>query len=132
QNYFRTIFYKDILERYQIKAKYVLEQLMSYCLNTYADLFSISAFEKYLKQAGIPGSKRTIANYLHYLEEAFFLITHEKYAASPKQRMMNPKKIYLFDTGFAALSTDFSENRGKILENVVAIELYRRQQETFY
>jgi uncharacterized protein len=132
QTYYRTIYYKDILERYQIKAKSVLEQLMSYSLNTYSELFSVSGFEKYLKSSGPSGSKRTIANYLRYLDEAFFVITHEKYAASPKQRMMNPKKLYLFDTGFVALSTDFSENRGKILENLVAIELFRRQQNVFY
>ena len=38
---------------------------------------------------------------------------------------MNPKKIFLMDPGFAALTEDFSENKGRILENVVAVELYR-------
>ena len=45
---------------------------------------------------------------------------------------MNPKKIYLMDPGFIALTEDFSENRGRILENVVAIELYRRRQTFHY
>jgi predicted AAA+ superfamily ATPase len=45
---------------------------------------------------------------------------------------MNPKKIYLLDAGFSLLSTDFSENRGKLLENVVAVELFRRRTECFY
>lgn len=35
------------------------------------------------------------------------------------------------DQGFIALTNDFSENKGRILENVVAIELRRRRQ-TFY
>ena len=45
---------------------------------------------------------------------------------------MNPKKIYLLDTGFGFLSTEFSENRGKMLENIVAIELFRRREEAYY
>lgn len=132
QTYYRTIYYRDILERYNIKAKYVLEAVMSYSLNTFSDLFSISAFAKHLKQHQLPGSKQTISNYLRYLQEAFFMIAHDKYSYSARQRIMNPKKIYLLDTGFSSLAADFSENRGKLLENAVAIELFRRRAESFY
>jgi hypothetical protein len=126
QTYYRTIFYRDILERYNIKAKTVLEAIMRYSLNTFSDLFSISMFEKELKRYHLPGSKQTISNYLGYLQEAFFVMAHDKFSYSPRQRIMNPKKIYLLDTGFSMLSTDFSENRGKLLENAVAVEMFRR------
>ena len=132
QTYYRTIYYRDILERYNIKAKYVLEAIMGYSLNTFSDLFSISAFEKHLKRQHLPGSKQTISNYLRYLQEAFFIIAHDKYSYSARKRIMNPKKIYLADTGFSLLGTEFSENKGKLLENVVAVELFRRQAEVFY
>jgi len=132
QNYYRTIFYRDIIDRYNIKAKHLLEAMMRYCLNTYAEAFSISSFEKHLKASGQPGSKRTISNYLQYMADAFFLIVNEKYSYSPRKRVMNPKKVYLLDTGFTFLATEFSENRGKALENVVAIELLRRQEQVFY
>ncbi len=132
QTYYRTIFYRDILERYNVKAKTVLEAVMRFSLNTFSDLFSISMFEKELKRHHLPGSKQTISNYLRYLQEAFFVIAHEKFSYSPRQRIMNPKKIYLLDMGFALLSTDFSENRGKLLENAVAIEMFRRRAECFY
>lgn len=132
QNYFRTIFYRDILERYNIKARYVLDALMNYFLETYSSVFSITRFEKHLKGNGLPGSKRTIASYLHYLQEAFFIIVNDKFSFSPRRRIMNPKKAYLTDTGFAALGRPFAENRGRILENVVAIELFRRKMEVYY
>ena len=132
QSYFKTIFYRDILERYNIKARYVLDALMNEVLETYSDIFSINRFEKHLKRNGIPGSKRTISNYLHYLEEAFFIIVNEKFSYSPRRRIMNPKKVYLSDSGFAALGRPFAENRGRILENVVATELFRRETELFY
>ncbi len=132
QTYYRTIFYRDILERYNIKAKTVLEAIMRYSLNIFSDLFSISMFEKELKRHHLPGSKQTISNYLGYLQEAFFVIAHDKFSYSPRQRIMNPKKVYLLDTGFSMLSTDFSENRGKLLENAVAVEMFRRGAECFY
>lgn len=132
QTYYSTIFYKDILERYAVKARHILDQMMNYALNTYSDLFSVSSFEKLLKSAGLSGSKRTIANYLHYLEEAFFLVLIEKFSYSPRTRAMNPQKAYLIDTGFAGLGVSFSENRGRLIENMVALELYRRKQEFFY
>jgi len=132
QAYYRTIFYRDILERYNVKAKTVLEAVMRFSLNNFSDLFSISMFEKELKRHHLPGSKQTISNYLRYLQEAFFVIAHDKFSYSPRQRIMNPKKIYLLDMGFALLSTDFSENRGKLLENAVAVEMFRRRADCFY
>ena len=132
QNYYRTIFFRDILECYNVKAKTLLEAVMRYSLNTFSDLFSISMFAKELKRQQLPGSKQTISNYLGYLQEVFFLTAHEKFSYSPRQRIMNPKKIYLLDTGFSLLSTNFSENRGKLLENAVAVEMFRRRAECFY
>ncbi len=132
QSYYRTIFYRDILERYNIRAKYILEAVMTYCLNIHGDLFSVSAFEKYLKGHDLPGSKRTISNYIRYLEEAFFIIAFEKFSYSPRKRVMNPEKVYLLDNGFSSLAVDFSENKGKMLEDIVAIELFRRQEEVYY
>jgi len=132
QDYYRTIYYRDILERYNIKAKAVLDAVMRYSLNTFSDLFSISMLAKELKRHKLPGSKQTISNYLGYLQQVFFLTAYDKFSYSPRQRMMNPKKIYLLDTGFTLLSTEFSENRGKLLENAVAVEMFRQRMECFY
>ena len=132
QTYFDTIFYKDVLERYGIRARRLLDILMRNMLESYSSLFSISAFEKQIKAHGQAGSKRSIAEYLRYLEEAFFITTCEKFDFSPRKRMMNPKKVYLMDTGFSLLSGAFSENRGRLLENVVALEFFRRRRRFLY
>jgi hypothetical protein len=83
KNYFNTIFFNDIVERYNIKMKYILDEMMKYGINTFSQLFSISKFEKYLKSSGMSASKRTISNYLHYLESAYFFIVNEKFSYSP-------------------------------------------------
>ena len=105
---------------------------MNNILESYAAAFSISAFEKQLKGHGLAGSKRSIADYLRFLEEAFFLIALEKFDFSPRKRMMNPKKVYLTDTGFSLLGGAFTENRGRLLENAVAIELVRYRRRAMY
>jgi predicted AAA+ superfamily ATPase len=132
QGYYQTTYYKDILERYDIRAKETLSAMMRHVVDQAGELFSISAFTKTLKQRGIESSKRTVANYLSYLQEAFFVIATEKFAYSQRQRTANLVKCYLFDTGFKQLAVNFSANRGKLLENLVAIELRRRGKEFFY
>ena len=109
-----------------------MEGMMACCLYQFSSLFSLSAFEKGLKSQRRQGSKRTLANYLAYLQEAFFILCADKFSYSPRQRVRNPKKIFLMDSGFITLTEDFSENRGRILENVVAVELYRRRQTFHY
>ncbi len=132
QSCYKTIFYRDILGRYNIKARYVLDSLMNNVLESYSNVFSIGRFERHLKNFNLPGSKRTISNYLHYLEDVFFIVIYEKFSFSPRLRAMNPKKIYLTDVGFVTLGRQFAENRGRILENCVAVEMFRQGRETYY
>jgi predicted AAA+ superfamily ATPase len=132
QSYFNTIFYKDIVDRHGIRARHLLDMIMKNILESYASAFSISAFERQLKGHGLAGSKRSIADYLRFLEEAFFLIAIEKFDFSPRKRMMNPKKVYLTDTGFSLLGGAFTENRGRLLENIVAVELFRNRRRAMH
>jgi len=132
QTYFDTTFYRDVLDRHSIRARDLLELLMRNMLEGYASTFSISAFEKQLRSHGLAGSKRSIAIYARYLEEAFFVTAFEKFDFSPRKRTMNPKKTYLMDNGFSFLGGSFTDNRGRLLENAVAVELFRRRVKTMY
>ena len=125
QNYYNTVFHCDIIERHGIKAEHLLDRMMRCVLENYTEQFSVSKFERQLKAAGLHGSKRTLANYLRFLEGAFFILRSERFSYSARARAMNPCKVYLVDTGFSFLGEPFSENRGKLLENVVAQELAR-------
>jgi len=47
--------------------------------------------------------------------------------------MVNKKKIYAVDTGVVnAVSFQFSDNKGRLLENAVFLELKRRYKEIYY
>lgn len=46
---------------------------------------------------------------------------------------MNPKKVYAIDPAISnRLGFKFSENKGRVLENIVYLELLRRGKEVYY
>jgi len=56
-----------------------------------------------------------------------------KFDYSIKKQIQNPKKIYCVDNGFVtSLGFRFSQNKGNLLENFVAIELKRMGKEIYY
>ncbi len=132
ENYYETIFYKDVLERHSIKARFLFEYLMKYVLDSYATTFSIGKFHEYLVNQKIEWSKKTLANYFHHLEEAFFMISVDRFSFSPRKSLLSPKKIYLSDNGFTLLSNNYSDNLGKKLENLYAIHLFRNEKQFYY
>lgn len=74
----------------------------------------------------------TVARYSVYSEQAFliFFIFSERAGKQPKKR-----KVYSIDTGLSNfIGFRFTENLGKTMENIVAIELLRRRSrdEIFY
>src|SRR3989344_993818 len=133
RSYYETVFYKDIVERYKVKNIDIMEALMGHAMDNNSTMFSVTSFWKVLKQKGIKTSKKTVSLYLKYLEDAFFVFSSQKFSYSSKVRSLNPKKIYLSDNSFQIfLSTNFSPDRGKLLEAVVMQELKRRNSQIFY
>ena len=46
---------------------------------------------------------------------------------------MNPRKVYTVDPAFSQrLGFNFSENKGRMLENIVLLELLRQGKEVYY
>jgi hypothetical protein len=67
------------------------------------------------------------------VEEAFFGFFVEMYSESICKRQVNPKKFYLIDVGLHNFLTfKFSENKGRILENLVFLELKRNTPSILY
>lgn len=132
EDYYTTIFYRDLIERYNIQDKKALEYLMKYSLNMFSSQFSLTKFEQYLKSQDVLVTKTTLSKYMDYIKESFFIFECSKFSWSAKVQIVNPKKIYLIDPWFIRLGMNYTENKWKILENVVAIELFRHEQEFYY
>ncbi|MFN4133479.1 MAG: ATP-binding protein [Candidatus Hadarchaeales archaeon] len=135
-SYFETIFYKDIAERYKVKNLALLDSFLRYAISNFSSYLTLTKIEKYFKSTGIKCSKKTLANFLRYSESVFLLFPVEIFSYKIKDRMQYPKKIYCVDTGVINRFANFSENLGRLAENIVYLELKRRfeapRHEIFY
>ncbi|MCK4608106.1 MAG: ATP-binding protein, partial [Gammaproteobacteria bacterium] len=69
-------------------------------------------------------------NYIHYLENAYLIFTLDKYSVSVGNQAVAQKKSYSVDTGLMeVIGFQFSKNLGKYLENIVYLELRRRNRD---
>jgi predicted AAA+ superfamily ATPase len=127
KEYIETMFFRDLVERYHIKNQPLLRELMKFLATNTANIFSLNAFFRWIKST-YPLTKRTLLNYISYLEDTglFFLV--RKFSYSLKEQALRPRKCYIIDNGLrSAYGFKFSEDRGKNLENAVFIELQHRK-----
>ena len=127
QSYLETMFLRDLVERYAIRNQMVLREMVKHLVNSTATQFSVSGFYKWIKTV-YPVTKRTLLNYLGYLEDSRLFIMLRRLTASLKEQVLSPKKVYLVDVGLKEVfGVGPSRDTGRRLENVVAIELMRRR-----
>jgi uncharacterized protein len=133
QGYFELIFYKDIVERHGIRNFTLMKDLMRYLIAHFATAFSLTGYYNFLKSSGQKIGKDTLFTYLSCLEEVNFVRLVRRFDFSLKKQTVNPKKAYCIDTGLVtAVSFQFSENRGRYIENLAFLELLRRRKEIYY
>lgn len=78
-------------------------------------------------------SVHTVKNYLNYLEEAYLIFQVKPYSFKMKEQIKQSRKIYCIDTGFInSLVPKTTLDRGKLIEDVVFIELMRRGKEVYF
>lgn len=128
KNYFQTIYLKDIIYPYKIKNNKDVFDLLYFILSNAGKAFSYNNVGKILNI-----SDETVKEYLRYAEQAYLLYSVNKFDYSVKKQLANPKKIYCIDTGLVNnLSFQFSENKGRLLENLVFITLRRKHDAVYY
>jgi hypothetical protein len=79
------------------------------------------------------GSVNTVMDYISWFEDSYLLFTLPKFSWSLKSVAINPKKVYVIDTGFGdANSLSFSNDTGRLFENAVYLQLRRKFKELYY
>ena len=124
-----NILYRDILVRYGLKEERALKELSMYLISNSSSEISFNRLKKMLNV----GSINTVKSYVDHLEEAYLLFTLNKYSHSIKKQIYSNKKIFVIDVSFIDLvSFKFSRDLGKILENLVLIELKRKNKVVYF
>ncbi len=126
-NYFDDFIYKDIGSRYDVNPVKIRELGMFLASNS-AKSFSYRGIASALGMHA-----NTIVDYCSYFTEIFLFSELYKFDYSLKTQIGSEKKIYSIDTGLAsAVSFRFSEDIGRMLENLVYNELRRRGEEIYF
>lgn len=122
REYFEDVINKDLIRRYRLKKGEKITALAKYYLSNIGCPVSFNSIEKFL---GV--SSDTINKFSGYLENAYLLAFVKRFSFKVKEQETSQRKVYSIDTGLAnALGFRFSENIGKLAENIVFVELNRR------
>lgn len=120
---------RDIIVRHGIRQPKIINEIALYLLSNVGKKFS---YNNISKQFSIK-STTTVISYSAFLEDAFIICTIPLYAHSIKKQLVNQKKVYAIDTGFIRANTlSFSQDLGRILENLVFLALRRKFTEIYY
>ncbi|MCJ7714903.1 MAG: ATP-binding protein, partial [Anaerolineales bacterium] len=123
------VLYRDIAARYRIDNVKILQELAFYLVSNPTSEISYNKLKTHLKL----GSANTVKKYIGYLENTWLFFTTNKYAYSVKEQQIAAKKVFSIDTGLLnSVGFSFSENIGKLMENLVFLHLRRNHQDIFY
>lgn len=126
---YESILYKDVMARYKLTKEKQLKELIYLVATNLSKEISFNSIKKTLQL----GSTTTVSDYFSYLENTYLLFLIPKYNYSLSKQIKSNKKLYLIDNALAnQLGFTFSENKGKLLENLVFLELKRNEKEIFY
>ncbi len=131
-NYLRSLFsevyFKDIVERYDIELPEVLEELTDDLCSSVGSLTNASKIANTLQSVkNIKVSSTTIANYLNYLIESFLFSNAKRYDVKGKKYFEYPSKYYCTDIGLRNARLNFrQQEETHIMENIIYNELLGR------
>lgn len=126
---YEDIIYKDLVARFKVRNIKQFKLLSQYLFTNITGELSYNS----LKNALNIKSTNTVSEYISYLEESYLVFELFKYDFSLKKQYISNKKVFVIDNGIRnQISFSISDDKGKLLENLVFIELKRRQKELFF
>jgi predicted AAA+ superfamily ATPase len=126
--YFDDVIGRDVVERYAVRKPEKLKALARYYLTSIASPISFNRVRRFL---GI--SLDTAERFSYYLTYPYMIFFTRKFSYSLKEQEVNPRKVYCIDTGLRnTISLRFSEDIGRIYENVAFLHLTQAGKEVFY
>ncbi len=126
---YEGILYRDIVARYRISSVDTFKKLVFFLASNCSKETTYSALRKLL---GL-GSTTTIADYCSYLANSHLCHFINRYSDSVKVQQQSPKKVYFVDHVLAkTIGFRISEDVGRMLENIVFMELTRRNHNIYY
>ncbi|MBQ4426992.1 MAG: ATP-binding protein [Oscillospiraceae bacterium] len=129
---FNTLIVRDIQQKYKLRNKSLMERLCDFLIDNISNQTSTRSVAAAFTSEQVKTNDRTISTYIKYLCNAFAFYKVRRYDIQGKRYLASNDKYYLCDHSFkyAKLGTK-NADYGRMIENIVAIELLRRGYELY-
>jgi len=126
---FNTVMVKDVVARSGVSSAKTATNVMRFMLDNIGNITSPKSISDAMTSDNQAVSRPTVASYLSALADSFLLCPVERYDVKGKKLLQNLEKYYIVDTGLrrAVLGSKAEIDTGRILENIVYLELTRRE-----
>ena len=129
---YNSVVLKDVVKRNNIRDVDTLERIIAYAFSNIGHIFSATSLSKYFKSEKRNISHDTILNYLKFCTDAFLIYKISRYDLEGKKVLTVNEKYYCADHGLReAVFGKNTQNIDQILENIVCLELLRRNFRVF-
>lgn len=129
---FDTLILRDIRQKYNIRNQTLMDSVVDFLMDNIANLTSARNITEVLHKNKDTINHKTVGKYIEYLCNAFAFYKIRRYDIRGKKYLATNHKYYLSDHAFryAKLGTK-NLDHGRLLENIVAMELLRRGYEVY-
>lgn len=135
---YSTVILRNILQRNTQSNQGLLHKLMLFLCSNIGSITSPSSIGNVLSNEGnIEGkgkkiASQTVEKYISMLRSAFIFYSVERYDVKGKQLLKTLGKNYIIDLGFRNMLLGYRDaDRGHIIENIVFLELIRRDYHVY-
>lgn len=129
---FDTLIVRDIRRKYKIRNPQLMDRIVDFLMDNISNLSSARNITSTLSVAMEKIHHTTVGSYMQYLCNAFAFYKVRRYDIKGKKYLASNDKYYLSDHTFryAKLGTK-NMDYGRVLENIVSMELLRRGYEVY-
>lgn len=129
---YKTTIVRDIVQKYKIENESLLLMIGDYLMDNIGNKTSIRNISNKLTTSTIKTNDKTVGSYLDYLCKSYMFYPVQRYDIKGKKYLESEKKYYLSDLSFrfSEIDTKYMDY-GFLYENLVALELMRREYEVY-
>ena len=132
QSLYDTVVLKDIVMRKNFQDVSMLQSVVKFMFDNIGNICSTKKIADTMTSSGRKISVNTVESYLSALTDSYIFYKIGRYDIKGKQYLKTGDKYYAADIGLRyALLGNKSADEGRILENIVFLELLRRGYEIY-
>ena len=133
QMVFKNIYDNDISKRHTIYAEESYHEVVNFLIDSVGSSVSAGKIAKVLTTNKKKIDNKTVVKYINTLVEAYLFYKVNRYDIKGKQHLATQEKYYLVDVGFrnALLGKELASDAGHLLENIIFLELKRRNNQVW-